>query len=109
MTSRIMKKAGAGPLFLFLALNALPVFAEDMQPNKDPVPSPSDIRAQRGEDRPQGQAPEDRTPSPSDLAVEQPRVDGDRPTDTIPANPAAGRTQPIPENDRGEPIPTPGR
>ena len=102
--SRIIKKAGAGPLFLFLALTALPVFAEDMKPNKEPVPSPSDIRAESGEDRPQGQAREDRTPSPSDLAVEEPRVDGDRPTDKIPSNPAAGSTQPIPENNRGEPI-----
>ena len=88
---------------------ALPASAEDMKPNKDPVPSPSDIRASRGQDRPQGQAPEDRTPSPSDLAVEQPRVDGDRATDAIPANPAAGGTQPIPENNRGEPLPTPAR
>ena len=72
---------------------ALPAAAEDMKPNKDPVPSPSDIRASRGQDRPQGQAPEDRTPSPSDLAVEQPRVDGDRPTDAIPSSPAAGATQ----------------
>ena len=103
------EKAGAGPLFLFLALIALPAFAEDMQPNKDPVPSPSDIRAQRGQDRPQGQAPEDRTPSPSDLAVEKPNVDGDRPTDAIPRTPAAGATQPISENNRGEPISTPGR
>ena len=102
-------KAGAGPLFLFLALVALPVFAEEMTPNKDPVPSPSDIRAQRGQDRPQGQAPEDRTPSPSDLAVERPNVDGDRPTDTIPRSPAAGATQPIPENNRGEPIPPAAR
>ena len=97
---------------LFLVLLALaipPAVAEDMQPIKDPVPSPSDIRAQRGEDRPQGQAPEDRTPSPSDLAVEQPRVDGDRPTDKIPSNPAAGSTQPILENNRGEPIRPPAR
>ena len=83
---------------------ALPVAAEDMKPNKDPVPSPSDIRASRGQDRPQGQAPEDRTPSPSDLAVEQPRADGDRPTDAIPSNPAAGATQPTPQNNRGEPL-----
>jgi len=92
---------------------ALPTAAEDMKPNKDPVPSPSDIRASRGQDRPQGQAPEDRTPSPSDLAVERPRVDGDRPTDAIPANPAAypaaGATQPIQENNRGEPITPPAR
>jgi hypothetical protein len=94
-------------LIICLAV-ALPAGAQDMKPNKDPVPSPSDIRASRGEDRPQGQAPEDRTPSPSDLAVEQPRVDGDRPTDAIPANPAAqpaaGGTQPIPQNNRGEPL-----
>ena len=88
---------------------ALPAGAQDMKPNKDPVPSPSDIRASRGEDRPQGQAPEYRTPSPSDLAVEQPRVDGDRPTDAIPANPAAGGTQPTPENNRGEPLRPPAR
>jgi hypothetical protein len=88
---------------------ALPAAAEDMKPNKDPVPSPSDIRASRGQDRPQGQAPEDRTPSPSDLAVEQPRVDGDRPTDAMPSNPAAGGTQPILENNRGEPITPPAR
>ncbi|HZE59099.1 MAG TPA: hypothetical protein VE085_00920 [Burkholderiales bacterium] len=80
-----------------------------MKPNKDPVPSPSDIRASRGQDRPQGQAPEDRTPSPSDLAVEQPRVDGDQPTDAIPVSPAAGGTQPIPENNRGEQITPPAR
>ena len=87
----------------------LPAAAEDMKPNKDPVPSPSDIRASRGQDRPEGQAPEDRTPSPSDLAVEQPRVDGDRPTDAMPSNPAAGGTQPILENNRGEPITPPAR
>ena len=95
-------------LIICLAV-ALPAGAQDMKPNKDPVPSPSDIRASRGEDRPQGQAPEDRTPSPSDLAVEQPRVDGDRPTDAIPVNPAAGGTQPTPQNNRGEPITPPAR
>jgi hypothetical protein len=96
-------------LLITCLLIALPAAAEDMKPNKEPVPSPSDIRAQRGQDRPQGQAPEDRTPSPSDLAVEQPLVDGDRPTDAIPREPAAGGTQPIPENNRGEPIQNPGR
>src|SRR3954467_12166656 len=95
-------------LIVCLAL-ALPALAEEMKPNKEPVPSPSDIRASRGEDRPQGQAPEDRTPSPSDLAVERPRVDGDRPTNAIPSNPAAGGTQPILENNRGEPITPPAR
>ena len=90
-------------LLLALLAVAIPAAAQDMKPNKDPVPSPSDIRASRGEDRPQGQAPEDRTPSPADLAVEQPRVDGDRPTDAIPRNPAAGAT--IQENNRGEPLP----
>jgi len=106
---KLSEKAGAGPLFLLFALVALPAFGQGMQPNKDPVPSPSDVRAQRGEDRPQGQAPEDRTPSPSDLAVERPRTDGDRSTDAIPANAAAGGTQPFPEDNRGEPIPTPTR
>ena len=106
---KLSGKAGAGPLFLFAVLVMAPAFAQDMKPNKEPVPSPSDIRAQRGEDRPQGQAPEDRTPSPSDLAVEQPRVDGDRPTDKIPHSAAAGGTQPILENNRGEPIQPVGR
>ena len=96
-------------LLIICLAAAFPVIAQEMKPNKEPVPSPSDIRAQRGEDRPQGQAPEDRTPSPSDLAVEQPRVDGDRPTDKIPSTPAAGSTRPILENNRGEPISTPGR
>jgi hypothetical protein len=96
-------------LFMICLAVALPAAAQDMKPNKEPVPSPSDIRASRGEDRPQGQAPEDRTPSPSDLAVEEPRADGDRPTDAIPRSAASGATQPIPENNRGEPIPTPGR
>jgi len=89
---------------------ALPLAAQDMKPNQEPVPSPSDLRANRGQDRPQGQAPEDRTPSPSDLATERPRIDGDRPTDAIqdPRNAAAGGSagQPLPENHRGEPIRT---
>jgi len=96
-------------LLIICLAAALPAMAQDMKPNKEPAPSPSDVRAQRGEDRPQGQAPEARTPSPSDLAVERPRADGDRPTDAIPASAAAGGTQPIPENNRGEPIPVPGR
>jgi len=72
--------------------------AQDMKPNKEPVPSPSDMRAATGEDRPQGQAREDRTPSPSDLATEVPRVDGDRPTSALqpPGNAAAGLTRPAP-------------
>jgi hypothetical protein len=90
---------------------ALPAAGEEMKPNKEPVPSPSEIRANRGEDRPQGQAPEARTPSPSDLATERPRVDGDRPTSSIqdPRNAATGGSRPIPENTRGEPIPGAGR
>ncbi len=97
-------------LLIICLVAALPAHAEDMKPNKDPVPSPSDIRASRGEDRPQGQAPEDRTPSPSDLATEQPRVDGDRPTDAMQdPRSASGSTQPILENNRGEPIQAPGR
>ena len=70
-----------------------------MAPNKDPVPSPSDLRAARGEDRPDGEAREARTPSPSDLAVERPRVDGDRATSGLPQpprNPAVGGTAPAP-------------
>jgi hypothetical protein len=81
--------------------------AQDMKPNKDPVPSPSDIRAATGEDRPQGTAREDRTPSPSDLATEAPRIDGDRRTDALqrPSTAASGGSaQPLPENNRGEPI-----
>jgi hypothetical protein len=89
---------------------ALPLAAQDMKPNQEPVPSPSDMRANRGQDRPQGQAPEDRTPSPSDTATERPRIDGDRPSDAIqdPRNAAAGGSagKPLPENNRGEPIRT---
>jgi len=72
--------------------------AEDMRPNKDPVPSPSDLRAATGEDRPGGQAREDRTPSPSDLAAEPIRIDGDRWTSAIPATPSAagGTAAPAP-------------
>jgi len=88
-----MKKA----VLLMLAA-AMPAFAQDMKPNKDPVPSPSDLRAATGEDRPQGQAREARTPSPSDLATETPRVDGDRPTSAIqdPRNAGTGLTRPAP-------------
>jgi hypothetical protein len=70
--------------------------AQDMRPNKDPVPSPSDLRSASGEDRPQGQAREARTPSPSELAVERPRVDGDRATSAIqdPRNSGAGASAP---------------
>jgi hypothetical protein len=63
--------------------------AQDMRPNKEPVPSPSDLRAATGEDRPHGEAREARTPSPSDLAVERPRVDGDRWTSGLPEAPSA--------------------
>ncbi len=72
--------------------------AQDMRPNKDPVPSPSDLRGATGEDRPQGQAREARTPSPSDLATETPRIDGDRPTSAMqdPRNAGAGGTRPAP-------------
>jgi len=83
---------------LVLALAAFGASAEDMKPNKDPVPSPSDMRAATGEDRPQGQAREARTPSPSDLATEVPRVDGDRPTSAMqdPRNAGTGLTRPAP-------------
>jgi hypothetical protein len=95
-------------IFIALIAAALPAVAEDMRPNKEPVPSPSDLRGASGEDRPQGQAREARTPSPSDLATERPRIDGDRPTSSIqdPRNAAAGASAPIPENNRGEPIST---
>ncbi|HEY3075171.1 MAG TPA: hypothetical protein VGJ74_08350 [Burkholderiales bacterium] len=98
-------------LMMICLMAAFPLAAQDMKPNKEPVPSPSDIRANRGEDRPQGQAPEDRTPSPSDIATERPRVDGDRPGSGIqdPRNAAAGGSAErgrIPENNRGEPAKT---
>ena len=88
-------KARSAVLLVVLAA-ALPAAAQDMRPNKDPAPSPSDLRAARGEDRPQGEAREARTPSPSDLAVERPRVDGDRASDAIPdtRNAGAGATAP---------------
>ena len=84
-------------LLLILAI-ALPASAQDMKPNKDPVPAPSDMRAATGEDRAQGQAREARTPSPSDLATETPRVDGDRPTSAIqdPRHAGTGMTRPAP-------------
>jgi hypothetical protein len=98
-------------LLMICLMAAWPLAAQDMKPNKEPVPSPSELRANQGQDRPQGQAPEARTPSPSDLATERPRIDGDRPTSEIqdPRNAAAGGSQPIPQNHRGEPIPAPGR
>ena len=85
-------------LFLMLVVAAMPAFAEEMKPNKEPVPSPSDLRAASGEDRPHGQAREARTPSPSDLATEVPRVDGDRPTSAIqdPRHAGSGLTRPAP-------------
>jgi hypothetical protein len=96
------------PVFLIAMALALPAAAQStMAPNKEPVPSPSDLRGATGEDRPQGTAREDRTPSPSDLATESPRVDGDRPTSEMQRPAAAGGSaagQPIPENNRGEPI-----
>ena len=85
-------------LFLLFALAAFNASAQDMKPNKEPVPSPSDLRGASGEDRPQGQAREARTPSPSDLATEVPRTDGDRPTSALqePRNAGAGGTRPAP-------------
>src|SRR3982750_3037310 len=93
-------------LWIILLAASFAALAEDMRPIKDPVPSPSDLRAASGEDRPQGQAREARTPSPSDLATERPRIDGDRPTSGIqdPRNAAPGGSAPIPKNNRGEPI-----
>ena len=96
-------------LLMIVALAAaLPAAAEEMKPNQPPAPSPSDLRGATGEDRPQGEAREDRTPSPSDLATERPRTDGDRPTSGIqdPRNAAAGGSagKPLPEDNRGQPI-----
>ena len=95
-------------LIVALAL-ALPAAAQEMKPNKDPVPSPSDLRGATGEDRPQGEAREDRTPSPSDLAAEGvQRIDGDRRTsDMVPPSAAAGGSpagRPILLDNRGQPI-----
>src|SRR3954471_5604747 len=84
---------------LVLALAAaLPAWAQDMKPNKEPVPSPSDMRADRAQDRSDGQSPEDRTPSPSDLATQRPQADGDLPKAVIqdPRNASAGGTRPLP-------------
>jgi hypothetical protein len=95
-------------LLMIVALAAaLPAAAEEMKPNQPSVPSPSDLRGAAGEDRPQGQAREARTPSPSDIATERPRTDGDRPTSQIqdPRNAAAGASRPsLPEDNRGQPI-----
>ena len=98
-------------LIILAMAAAFPLAAQDMKPNKEPVPSPSELRSMQGLDLPQGQAPEARTPSPSDLATERPRIDGDSPTSGIqdPRNAAAGGSRPILENPRGEPIPAPGR
>ena len=83
-------------LLIIMLAAAFPALGEDMRPIKDPVPSPSDLRAATGEDRPQGQAREARTPSPSDLATERPRVDGDRRSADMqdPRNPGRGLAQP---------------
>ena len=83
---------------LALAAVSFTAAAQDMRPNKEPVPSPSDERAARGEDRPQGQAREARTPSPSDLAVERPRLDGDRWSSGLPdaRNAGPGGSAPAP-------------
>lgn len=100
-----MRKALVFALALAASAAAM---AQDMKPDKDPVPSPSDLRAATGEDRPQGQAREDRTPSPSDLATEAARIDGDRRTSEMQPPSAAGGSlagQSIPENNRGEPLP----
>ena len=83
---------------LVLSLASYGASGQDMRPNKDPVPSPSDLRGERGQDGPRGEAPEARTPSPSDLAVERPRIDGDRPTSDIidPRSAGAGASAPAP-------------
>jgi hypothetical protein len=96
---------------LILAFAAASAGAQDMKPNKDPAPSPSDLRGASGEDRPQGQAREARTPSPSDLATEMPRTDGDRPTSAIqdPRNAATGLTRPAPSPSDLSAPPAPAR
>jgi len=78
-----MRRSSSFFLAALLGL-AMPALAADMAPIKEPVPSPSDLRKDRGLDGPQGQAPEDRTPSPSDLASEPIRVDGDRASSSVP-------------------------
>jgi hypothetical protein len=87
------------PMILSAALAAVfttagSAYGQGMAPNKDPVPSPSDLRAERGQDKPDGQAPEDRTPSPSDISTQRPRADGDLPSSGIqdPRNASAGGT-----------------
>ena len=88
-----------GRLLLFCLAASFAARAQEMPPNKEPAPSPSDLRSARGEDRPQGEAREARTPSPSDLAVERPRMDGDRWTSGLPQPDnagAAGGTAPAP-------------
>ena len=86
------------PLLVLALAASFGAAAQDMRPNKDPVPSPSDLRAERRQDGPRGEAPEDRTPSPSDLAAERPLVDGDRPTSRIldPRSAGAGGSAPAP-------------
>ena len=96
-------------LLIISLMLALPAVAQTtMPPNKEPVPSPSDLRGATREDRPNGLAREDRTPSPSDLAAEgAQRVDGDRRTsDMVPPSAAAGGSaaQPLPLDNRGQPI-----
>src|SRR2546423_10464399 len=97
-------------LWIILLAASFAVLAEDMRPIKEPVPSPSDLRGATGEDRPQGQAREARTPSPSDLATERPRVDGDRPTSAIQdpraATGGSAAYQSIREDNRGQPLPS---
>jgi hypothetical protein len=94
-------------LLIVPLLFAAQAHAQGMAPNKDPVPSPSDLRSERGQDKPDGKAPEDRTPSPSDLATQRPRVDGDLPSAGIqdPRNASAGGSSsasPLPAPDAVE-------
>jgi hypothetical protein len=103
-------------VLLILALAAVgSAYGQGMTPNKEPVPSPSDMRAERGQDRPDGQAPEDRTPSPSDLSTERPRAntnaEGDLRSPGIqdPRNSSAGGTGSLPapeavEGNQQEPM-----
>jgi len=76
-------RRSSNALFAALLLASASALALDMEPIKEPAPSPSDLRKQTGEDRP-GQARENSTPSPSDLATEPVGADGDRTSSRIP-------------------------
>ena len=94
-------------LIVFILVST-PALAQEMKPNKEPVPSPSDIRADRAQDLSDGQAPENRTPAPSDLSTDRPQANttpsGDlrKPGIQDPRNASAGGTRPLPAPDAVE-------